>query len=132
MWTSLKSLRKTNCNQADGYLGNLYISSSPGFSEDPAYWYHLTKSLYDILSVDRALFQTMSTFLKLEDCTKVGYEESMWKTTVHGHDILLTAHIDDFIIASRDQPTLDTFLARILNHFNGPYEGAQKETSKPT
>ena len=46
----------------DGYLGNLYISAPPG---------------------GRAWFQTMSTFFKQEGCTKLGYEESMWKTTVH-------------------------------------------------
>jgi hypothetical protein len=49
-------------------------------------------------SAVRAWFQTMSTFLEQEGCTKVGYEESMWKTTVHGHDILLAAHTDDFKI----------------------------------
>jgi hypothetical protein len=47
-------------------------------------------------SAARAWFQTMSTFLKQEG--KVGYEESMWKTTVNGHDILLAAHIDDFLL----------------------------------
>ena len=40
----------------------------------------------------------MSTFLKQEGCSKVGYEESMWKITVNGHDILLAAHIDDFLL----------------------------------
>ena len=40
----------------------------------------------------------MSTFLKQEGYSKVGYEESMWKTTVNGHDILLTDHIDDFLL----------------------------------
>lgn len=109
----------------DGYLGNLYISAPPGFPEDPAYCYRLRKPFYGMPSADRAWFQTMSTFLKPEDCTKVGYEESMWKTPeLHcGHDILLATHIDDFIIACRDRPTLDAFRERLLDHFVGSYEG---------
>ena len=82
----------------DGYMGNLYISAPPGFPEDPEYCYRLLKPLYDIPSAARAWFQTMSTFLKQEGCSKVDYEESMWKTTVNGHDILLAAHIDDFLL----------------------------------
>ena len=74
-------------------------------------------------SAARAWFQTMSAFLKQEGCSKVGYEESMWKTTVNGHDILLAAHIDDFLLACRDRPTLDTFRSRLLDHFDGSYEG---------
>ena len=65
----------------------------------------------------------MSTFLKQSDYSKVGYEESMWKTTVNGYDILLTTHIDDFILACRDRPTLDDFRSRLLDHFDGSYEG---------
>ena len=107
----------------DGYMGNLYISAPPGFPEDPAYCYRLLKPLYGMPSAARAWFQTMSTFLKQEGCSKVGYEESMWKTNVNGHDILLAAHIDDFLLACRDRPTLDAFRARLLNHFDGSYEG---------
>ncbi len=30
----------------------------------------------------------------------------MWKkSTVNGHDVLLAAHIDDFLLACRDRPT---------------------------
>ena len=107
----------------DGYMGNLYISAPPGFPEDPEYCYRLLKPLYGMPSAARAWFQTMSTFLKQEGCTKVGYEESMWKTTLNGHDILLAAHIDDFLIACRHRPTLDAFRARLLDHFDGSYEG---------
>jgi hypothetical protein len=107
----------------DGYMGNLYISAPPGFPEDPAYCYRLLKPLYGMPSAARPWFQTMSTFLKQEGCSKVGYEESMWKTTVNGHDILLAAHIDDFILACRDRPTLDAFRSRLLDHFDSSYEG---------
>jgi hypothetical protein len=61
----------------DGHMVNLYISSPPGFPEDPAYCYRLLKPLYGMTSAARAWFQTMSTFLKQEGCSKVGYEETM-------------------------------------------------------
>jgi hypothetical protein len=48
----------------------------------------------------------------------------MWKTTtVNGHDILLAAHIDDFILACRDRSTLDASRSRLLDHSDGSYEG---------
>jgi hypothetical protein len=86
----------------DAYMGNVYISAPPGFPEDPEYCYRLLKPLYGIPGVARAWFQTMSAFLKQEGCSKVGYEESMWKTTVNG---------------------LDAFRSRLLDHFDGSYEG---------
>ena len=86
-------------------MENVYISTPTGFPEDPTYCYRLLKTLYGVSSVDRAWFQTMSTFLKQEGCSKVGSEESMWKTTtVNGHDILLAAHIDDFILRAAIGP----------------------------
>ena len=61
----------------DGYMGTLYISAPPGYPEDSAYCYRLlTEPLYGKPSAARAWFQTMSTFLKQEGCSKVGYEES--------------------------------------------------------
>ena len=104
-------------------MGNLYISTLPGFPEYSAYCYHLRKPLYGMPSVVRTWLQSMITFLKQEDYYKVGYEESMWKTTVNGHDILLTDHIDDFILVCRDRSTLDVFRSRFLDHFDGSYEG---------
>ena len=47
----------------------------------------------------------------------------MWKTTVNGHDIHLAAHIYHFILTCRDRSTLDTFRSRLLDHFDGSYEG---------
>ena len=37
----------------DGYMGNLYISTPPGFPEDPQYCYRLLKPLYGIPSAAR-------------------------------------------------------------------------------
>ncbi len=83
------------------HASGLRILLAIGFPDDPQYCYRLLKSLYGMPSAARAWFHTISTFLKQEGCTKVGYEESMWKTTINGHDILLAAHIDDFLLACR-------------------------------
>ena len=74
-------------------------------------------------SAVRAGFTTMSEFLKTEGCSKVGYEESMCQVTQNGHNIVLAAHIDDFVIACAHRPTLDTFRSRLLEVFDGTYEG---------
>ena len=50
-------------------------------------------------SAARAWHRTMSAYLKGQGCTLVGFERSMWTVVKEGHVILITAHIDDFIIA---------------------------------
>jgi len=48
----------------------------------------------------------------------------MWKVTIDGHRILLDANIDDFVIACVDRPVLDAFRKRLLEAFDGTYEGS--------
>ena len=43
----------------------------------------------------------MSAFLEREGCETVGFEKSMWRLVIDGHQILLGAHVDDFVIALR-------------------------------
>ena len=64
-----------------GQNGKVYISTPPGYPEDPAYCYLLKRSLYGMPSADRVWFTTMSEFLKTEGCYKVGDEDSMWQVT---------------------------------------------------
>jgi hypothetical protein len=66
----------------------------------------------------------MSTFLHTQGYTKVGYEESMWMAQSNGHQILLAAHIDDFIISCAHRPTLDAFRNALLARFDGTTDGA--------
>ena len=56
----------------------------------------------------------MSGFLKSQDCSKVGYEESMWMTVSDDQMILIAAHIDDFIISCAHRPTLNKFKNALL------------------
>ena len=63
----------------------------------------------------------MSAYLKSQGCTLVGF--SMWTVVQEGHVILITAHIDDFIIACADIMVLDEFRTALLQRFEGTYEG---------
>jgi len=108
----------------DGHNGKVYISSLRGYDEDPLYVYSLLKPLYSMPSAARAWHTTMSAFLAKEGCATVGFEKSMWTVTIDSARILLGAHIDDFVIACANQQVLDGFRARLLDAFEGAYEGA--------
>jgi hypothetical protein len=99
------------------------FSAPSGYPEDPEICYLLPKPLYVMPSAARARHKTMSAFLHTQGCTKVGYEESMWMTTSNGHQILLAAHIDDFIISYAHRPTLDAFHNAYLARFGGTTDG---------
>jgi len=107
----------------DGHNGNVYISAPPDYEEDPLNVYRLLNPLYGMSSAARAWHTTMSAFLKREGCETVGFENSMWKVTIDGHRILLGAHIDDFVSACTNRQVLDAFRKRLLNTFDGTYEG---------
>ena len=91
----------------DGYNGKVYISAPPGYDEDPNYVYQLRRPLYGMPSAARAWHHTMSAYLKSQGCKLVGFERSMWTVVKEGHVILITAHIDDFIIACADRTVLE-------------------------
>jgi len=75
-------------------------------------------------SAARAWHTTMSAFLAKEGCATVGFEKSMWTVTIDGVRIILGAHIDDFVIAYANRQVLDGFRERLLDAFEGTYEGA--------
>ena len=112
-----------NISQAfvQGELLTVYISSPPGYDEDPLYVYRLLKPLYGMPSAVRAWHTTRSAFLAKEMCSTVGFERSMWTVTIDGARILLGANIDDFVITCANQQVLDGFCARLLDAFEGTY-----------
>jgi len=83
----------------------------------------LRRPLCGMQSAARAWHHTMSAYLKSQGCTLVGFERSMWTVVKQGHVILITAHIDDFIIACADRQVLDEFRTALLQRFEGTYEG---------
>jgi len=74
-------------------------------------------------SAARAWHATMSAFLAKEGCATVGFEQSMWTVTIDGARIHLGAYIDNFVISCANQHVLDGFRARLLDAFEGTYEG---------
>ena len=110
----------------DGHNGNVHIFSPPGYEEDSRYSYRLLKPSDGMPSAARAWHTTMSAFLEREGCKTVGFEKSMWRVVIEGHQILLGAHIDDFVIACANRPVLDAFQKRLLEAFEGTYEGPLK------
>jgi len=107
----------------DGHKSKGYISSLLGCEEDSRYIYRLLRPLYGMLSAARAWHTTMSAFVEREGCEPVGFEKSMWRVVIDGHRIPLGAHIDDFVIACANRPVLDAFRKRLLEAFEGTYEG---------
>jgi len=75
-------------------------------------------------SAGRAWHTTMIALLAKEGCATVGFKKSMWTITNDGACILLGAHINHFVIACANRQVLDGFRARILDAFEGTYEGA--------
>jgi len=107
----------------DGHNGNVYMSAPSGYEEDSLNVYRLLKPLHGMPSAARAWHTTISAFLQRKGCETVGFEKSIWKVTIDGHCILLRAHIDDFVLACTNQQVLDTFRKRLLDTFDGTYEG---------
>jgi len=66
---------------------------------------------------------TMSAFLQREGCETVCFRENRWRVAIDGHRILLGAHIDNFVVACANCPVLDAFRMRLLEVFEGTYEG---------
>jgi len=65
----------------------------------------------------------MSAFLAKEGCATVGFEKSTWTVTIDGARNLFGPHINGFAIACANQQVLNGFRARLLDAFEGTYEG---------
>jgi hypothetical protein len=89
--------------------------------QNPNYVYHLRRPLYVMPSAARAWHHTISAYLKSQGCKLVGFERSMWTVVKEGHVILITAHIDDFIIACADRKVLDEFRTSLFQRFESTY-----------
>ena len=105
----------------DGHNGKVYIFAPP-VSKNTRITCISCVDLYMVCPA-RLVHHTMSAYFKSQGCTLVGFERSMWTVVKEGHVILLTAHIDDFIIACADRRVLDEFRTALLQRSEGTYEG---------
>ena len=121
MWTLVRHLFKGICTQVTVIMGK-FTSLLLLVSKKTRITCISCVDLYMVCPA-RLVHHTMSAYLKSQGCTLVGFERSMWTVVKEGHVILLTAHIDDFIIACADRLVLDEFRTALLQRFEGTYEG---------
>ena len=67
-----------------GRNGKVYISSPPGYDEDPLYVYCLLKPFYGMPCAARAWHTSMSASLAKKGCAMVGFKDTMWTVTIDG------------------------------------------------
>ena len=122
-----KKRRECELLPGDGHNGNVFISTPPGYEEDPLNLYHLWKPLTGMPSAGSCMAHCHerfpSTWRVWNGWIWKEYVELL-KVTIDGHRILLGAHIDDFvIIACTNRQVFDAFCKHLLETFDGTYEG---------
>ncbi len=88
--------------------------------------YEVLRPLYGIPSSARALHRTLSKWFKEQGFKTAGYEDSVWVCPAGGayaHDMIVSAHIDDTLIASSSLATMTKFKQAFLTRFEGTDEG---------
>ena len=109
----------------DGHNSKVYISSPPGYDEDPLYVYRLFKPLYSMPSAARAWHTTMSAFLAKEGVPRWDVKRACGPSRLTALVFSsMWAHINDFVIACANLQVLEGFRARPLDALEGTYEGA--------
>jgi hypothetical protein len=110
----------------EGINGRVFIRAPLGYPEDPNVVYEVLRPLYGIPSSARALHLTLSAWFKSEGFTTAGFEDSVWVRSGGGkyeHDIIVSAHIDDTLMATESLVTMQKFKEAFLTRFEGTDEG---------
>ena len=111
----------------EGVNGRVFIRPPPGSEEDdPSVVYEVLRPLYGIPSSARALHLTLDKYLKSQGFEQVGCEQSVWQRPAGGiypAQIILSAHIDDNLIACESLKVLQAFKRDFLSRFDGTDEG---------
>ena len=111
-------------------IGDIYITPPVGYKEDPDIVYKVVKLLYGIPASARALHFTFARWFKENGFEHAGFEESVF---IHQPDdrynarIIVSAHIDDLLIACADLDVMAKFKADFLSTFEGTDEGPVHE-----
>ena len=88
-----------------------------GSGEDNDVVYEVTRPLYGIPSSSRALHLTLSRWMKSQRFVTAGFEDSVWVREAGGgydHQLVISAHIDDTLMACESVATLEKFKAAFL------------------
>lgn len=85
------------------------------------------RQLYGIPSSACALHLTLTKWFKSQGFVTAGFEDSIWVREAGGeykHRLIVSAHIDDTLMACESLETLEQFKASFLTRFEGTNEGA--------
>eukprot|EP00961_Rhodomonas_salina_P165719 2232939-Rhodomonas_salina.1 len=97
-----------------------------GAEEEKDVVYEVLRPLYGIPSSARALHLTLSTFFKEQGFRTAGFEDSVWIREAGGaynHCIIVSARIDDTLMACKSLSTMQKFKDAFLTRFEGTDEG---------
>eukprot|EP00961_Rhodomonas_salina_P188027 2537446-Rhodomonas_salina.1 len=110
----------------EGVNGRIFIRPQQGAIEDEDIVYEACKPQYGIPSSARALHITLSKWFKAQGFTTAGFEDSVWVREAGGqyaHRLVVSAHIDDTLMACESLDTLQVFKREFLTRFEGTDEG---------
>jgi hypothetical protein len=110
----------------EGVNGRVFIRPPAGYAEDDDVVYEVLKPLYGIPSSARALHLTLTKWMKSQGFVTAGFEDSIWVRPAGGefpHRLIVSAHIDDSLMACESLNTLSKFKVAFLTRFDGTDEG---------
>eukprot|EP00961_Rhodomonas_salina_P192912 2603143-Rhodomonas_salina.1 len=110
----------------EGVNRRIFICPPQGTVEDADTVFEVCRPLYGIPSSASALHLTLSRWFKEEGFTTAGFEDSVWVREAGGkyaHLLIVSAHIDDTLMACESLNTLQAFKSEFLTRFEGTNEG---------
>eukprot|EP00961_Rhodomonas_salina_P038514 517548-Rhodomonas_salina.2 len=110
----------------EGVNGQVFITLPKGSNEEPDTVFKVLLQLYEIQSRARALHLTLTKWFKSQGFATAGFEDSIWVRKAGGEYedcLIVSAHINDSLMACKSLATLEKFKAEFLTRFEGTDEG---------
>eukprot|EP00961_Rhodomonas_salina_P303219 3941141-Rhodomonas_salina.2 len=110
----------------EGINCRVFITLPKGSDEDPDTVFEVLRPLYGIPSSARALHLTLTKWFKLQGFKTAGFEDSIWVCKAGGDyedRLIVSAHIDETLMACKSSATLEKFKTMFLTRFEGTNEG---------
>eukprot|EP00961_Rhodomonas_salina_P138446 1862213-Rhodomonas_salina.1 len=104
-----------------GVNGLFFITPPVGYDEEPWVVYEVCRPLYGVASSSRALHLTLAAWMKHQGFQTAGFEESIWvrpADATYEHQIIMSTHIDDNLMACKSLDTLNKFKKSFLSRFD--------------
>mmetsp|Transcript_27856 Transcript_27856/g.65712 ORF Transcript_27856/g.65712 Transcript_27856/m.65712 type:complete len:302 (-) Transcript_27856:850-1755(-) len=110
----------------EGVNGCVFIHPPKGSGEDDDVVFEVCRPLYGIHSSACALHLTLTKWFKSQGFVTAGFKDSIWVREAGGeykHRLIVSAHIDDTLMACKSLETLEKFKQTFLTRFEGTDEG---------